>query len=164
MPLYIAYPGPVGTTAPPAPISTGTSTKTLLQIATPATRQIRPVEWGISFAGYQAAEPVRVELVETDVAATVTAHVASGVQPYDDPNAPASAVVLGTTATGYDASAEGSVTSARHAALALVSPTTQWHFQWPLGREFRVAPSRFLRVRVTAPASVGAYAYVIWEE
>lgn len=164
MPLYICYSGPMATSSAPSPVSTGTSTKTLLQVAAPATRQLRLVEWGISFDGFQAAEPVRVELVETDAAATVTAHTASGVQPYGDPNAPASEVVLGSQATGYNASSEGSISSTRHAGLALISPTSQFHYLWPLGREFVVAPGWYLRVRVTAAESVGAYAYVVWEE
>ncbi|MGW4663172.1 hypothetical protein [Streptosporangium sandarakinum] len=164
MPLYIAYNGPNATTAAPTPVTTGTSAKTLLQIATPNTKMIRPVAWGISFSGFAAAAPLLVELVETDAAATVTAHTSTGIKPYDDPNAPASVVTLGTSATGYSASGEGSPTATRHADLQQIAPTGQYNYLWPLGREFKVATSRFLRVRVTAPAAVSALCYVIWEE
>jgi hypothetical protein len=164
MALYWAANGAMPTTAALAPVTTGTAIKTMLQVATPSTRGIKVVEWGISFDGSTAATPIRVELIQTDVAATVTAHVAAGVQPYNDPNAPASLVTLGTTATGYTASGEGTTTATRYGDLQLIAPTTQYVKQWPLGREFQVPVSKFLRVRVTAAAAVNAYCYIVWEE
>ncbi|KAB8186855.1 hypothetical protein FH608_046030 [Nonomuraea phyllanthi] len=164
MALYWASNAAMATTAAPSPVTTGTAAKTLLQIATPSTRSIKVVEWGISFDGSTAAEPIRCELIQTDVAATVTAHVAAGVQPYDDPGAPASLMTLGTSATGYTSSSEGTITATRTGDLQLISPTTLYVKQWPLGREFRVPVSKFLRVRVTAAAAVNAYTYVVWEE
>ena len=162
--LYWAANGAMPTTAALTPITTGTAIKTLLQIGSSATRPLKVVEWGISFDGSAAAAGIRCELLQTDVAATVTAHVAAGVQPYDDPNGPASTVTLGTAATGYTASAEGSITTTRYGDLQLVQPTNQYVKQWPLGREFQVPVSKFLRVRVTATAAVLAYCYVVWEE
>jgi hypothetical protein len=162
--LYIATTGAMATTAASVKLATGTSIKTLLQVASSATRPLFVVEWGISFDGNTAQTPIECELIQTDVAATVTAHVAAGVQPYDDPNAPASTVTLGTAATGYNASGEGSTTTTRYADLQLVPPTTQYIKQWPLGREFQLPVSKFLRVRVTAANTVNAYAYVIWQE
>lgn len=164
MALYWAGNGPMPTTAAFAPVTTGTAIKTLLQIATPATRSIKVVEWGISFDGSTAATPIRCELVQTDVAATVAAHVAAGVQPYEDAEAPASLMTLSTSATGYTATAEGSITATRQGDLQFVSPTTQYVKQWPLGREFAVPVSKFLRVRVTAAVAVNAYCYVVWSE
>lgn len=164
MALYWAGNGQQPTTAAFAPVTTGTAIKTLLQIATPATRSIKVVEWGISFDGSAAATPIRCELLQTDVAATVTAHVAAGVQPYEDAGAPASLMTLGTSATGYTASAEGSITATRHGDLQFIAPTNQYVKQWPLGREFEVPVSKFLRVRVTAGAAANAYCYVVWAE
>jgi len=162
--LYFAANGAMPTTAALNKITTGTAIKTMLQIAPSATRPLKVVEWGISFDGSAAATPIQCELIQTDVAATVTAHVAAGVQPYDDPNAPASTVTLGTSATGYTASAEGTITTTRYGDLQLIAPTNQYVKQWPLGREFQVPVSKFLRVRVTAGTAVNAYCYVIWEE
>jgi hypothetical protein len=164
--LYWAANGAMPTTAALTKVTTGTTIRTMLQIAPSATRPIKVVEWGISFDGSAAATPIQVELIQTDVAATVTAHVAAGVQPYDDPNAPASTVTLGTAATGYSATgaAEGTITATRYGDLQLMSPTNQYVKQWPLGREFQVPVSKFLRVRVTAGTAVNAYCYVIWEE
>jgi hypothetical protein len=146
--------------------------KTVVQIATPATTGLRVVEWGVSFeATNTSAPPARCELVDTgSVAATVTAHVAAGVQPWGDPNAPASSMALGTTATGYNASGEGTVTATRTGDVQFVLPAGgQSIMQYPLGREFVVAPSRILRVRITtgpttAPTPANCYAYVIFEE
>lgn len=152
------------TTAAYVAVTTGTAIKTMLQIATPATRPLRVVEWGISFDGSAAAAPIKCELLQTDVAATVTAHVAAGVQPYNDPLAPASLVTLGTAATGYTASAEGTTTASRHADLQYVAPTNQYVKQWPQGNEWQMPISKFLRVRVTAAAAVNCYCYVIWGE
>src|SRR5580765_4419035 len=111
--LYYAGNTAMPTTAAAVPVTTGTAIKTMLQIATPSTRKIIPVKWSISFATVPTA-PVTCELIETDVAATVTAHVAAGVQPYNDSGAPASSMTLGTSATGYTASAEGSITTTRY--------------------------------------------------
>jgi hypothetical protein len=162
--LYFAANGPMPTTAALVPVTTGTAIKTLLQIASTTTDKLAIVEWGISFDGSAAATPIRCELVQTDVAATVTAHVAAGVQPYDDSTGPASSVTLGTSATGYTATAEGASTVTRYADLQLVAPTNQYVKQWPLGREFELPISKFLRVRVTATVAVNAYCYVIWNE
>jgi len=162
--LYWAANGPMPTTAAFAPVTTGTAIKTMLQIATPSTRPIRVVEWGISFDGSAAATPIKCELLQTDVAATVTAHVAAGVQPFNDPNAPASLVTLGTTATGYTATAEGTITTTRQGDVQFVAPTNQYIKQWPLDNEFQVPISKFLRVRVTAGTAVNCYCYVVWAE
>ncbi|MER6575836.1 hypothetical protein [Nonomuraea sp. NPDC001023] len=164
MPTYIAYNGAMPTTAELQPVTTGTSIKTMLQVATPSTRGLRVIEWGISFDGSAAATPVRCELIATDVAATVTAHVTAGVQPYSDVNATASLMTLGTSATGYTASAEGTITATRSGDTQQISPTTSYVKQWPLGREWAVGPSKFVRIRVKASAAVGAICYVVWEE
>jgi hypothetical protein len=162
--LYWCANGPMPTTAALAPVTTGTAIKTMLQIATPATRILRVVSWGISFDGSSAAVPIRCELIQTDVSATVTAHVASGVQPFNDPNAPASLMTLGVNATGYTATVEGTITATRYADLQMVAPTNQYDYQWPLDNEFQMPFSKFLRVRVTAPVAVNAYTWVCWAE
>lgn len=161
---YVAYNGASPTTAAIAPVTTGTAIKTLMQIATPATEDLIVVEWGISFDGTTAATPIRCELVDTNVAATVTTYGANDILKHNDPNAPTSLMTLGTSASGFTATAEGTITGTRVLDYQLVAPTGQYIKQFPLGREPRVAVSRFLRVRVTAGAAVNAVAYIIWEE
>ena len=163
--IYIAFNGPAPTTASQAAVTTGTAIKTLLQVATPATSKIKVVEWGISFDGTAAATPITVELLTTGaINATVTAHVASGVPPFEDSGAPASLVTLGTAATGYTASAEGTIVATRVLDTQLVAPTNQYIKQYPLGREPEIPISTFLRIRVKAGAAVNAICYIIWEE
>lgn len=159
--LYKAANGAMPTTAAFVPVTTGTAIKTLLQIATPTTDQLRIVAWGIELDGSPSA--IKCELIQTDVAATVTAHVAAGVQPYDDPNAPASNMTLGTAATGYTATAEGTITATRQFDELLMSANTYVR-EWSLGREPVVPISKFLRVRVTAAVAVNAWTWIIWEE
>src|SRR5688572_22234603 len=142
----------MATTAAQQLVTTGTSIKTMLQLATPSTRQIQLISWSFTLDDPPGADGV-IELIQTDVAATVTAHVASGVQPLD-PNAPASLLTLGTSATGYTATAEGSTTASRTfdaVSLSSVSgesgPTYTYQFM-PDERPI-IAVSRFLRVRAT---------------
>ncbi len=162
---YFTANGPSPTTAAQVPVTTGTTIKTMLQLATPATEDISVVEWGISFDGSAAAAPIRVELLETGaVAATVTAHAAAGLVKWSSPNDSGSLLTLGAAATGYTATAEGTITTSRMLDLQFISPTSQYVKQFPLGREPRMGSSRFLRIRVTAPAAVNCYCYIIWEE
>lgn len=162
--LYVAYNGASPTTAALVPVTTGTVIKTLLQIASPSTRPLTIVEWGISFDGSAAGTPIKCELIQTDVAATVTAHVAAGVPCITDPNGPASLVTLSTTATGYTASAEGTTAASRLFDYQLIAPTNQYVKQWPLGREPAMPVSKFLRIRVTAAAAVNAICYAVFGE
>lgn len=160
---YLVPNGAMPTTAAITPVQTGTAIKTLLQLATSAGNPIRVEEWGIFFNATAVGTPVRCELIETgSVAATVTAHVASGVVQYDFvADGGASSLILGTAATGYTATAEGTITATRLGDLAQVPPTSGYVKQFPLGKEFVVPPSRILRIRVTAAADVGAWCYII---
>lgn len=160
--VFWAHNGAAPTTASAVKVTTGTAIKTLLQVATPSTVTIKVVAWGISFDGSAAATPIEVELIQTDVAATVTSFTPQAYNLSAD--APASLCVGGTSATGYTASAEGTITATRYGDLQLISPTNQYVYQFPLGREFFVPVSKFLRVRVTAGAAVNAYTWIQWEE
>jgi hypothetical protein len=161
---YFAYNGPAVTTAAPTAVTTGTAIKTLMQLAPPSTEDLKVVQWGITFDGTAAAAPIKVELIETDVAATVTAYVASGIVAWNQPNDPASLVTLSTTGSGYTATAEGTITATRMLDLQLVAPNGGYAVQFPLGREPVCRAAKFLRVRVTAAAAVNAVCWVIWEE
>lgn len=152
------------TTAAPVPVTTGTAIKTLLQIATPATEDLTVVAWGITFDGTAAAAPIKCELVQTDVAATVTAHIASGITNWSNPNDPTTLVTLGTAATGFTATAEGTTTATRMLDFQQVAPNGGYSYEWPLESRPRVVISKFLRVRVTAAAAVNAHCWVRWIE
>jgi hypothetical protein len=167
MTLYKAWNGPMPTTASQATVATGTAIKTMLQIAAPATRQLTIISWGYTVNTNSAGGGI-VELIETDVAATVTAHVAAGVQPLT-PGAPASLVTLSTTATGYTATAEGSTTASRvFDVVDLVAdnaaPSLKHAYQFMPDERPVVAVSRFLRVRANTANTVNMHAWVVWSE
>lgn len=157
---YIAFNGPTPTTASQVAVTTGTGIKTLLQVATPSTTGLTVIEWGISFDGSAAAQPIICELLQTDVAATVTTltPTVNGV------DITASLCVGGTALTGYTASAEGTIAATRVFDVQQIAPTTGYFKQFPLGREPWVPVSKFLRVRVKAAAAVNAICYICWEE
>lgn len=170
---YIVYNSAMATTAAPVSQPTGTAIRTMMQL-TPATGVvIRPIGWGISFDGSTVVTPAKVELVETNVAATMsTAFAAADIQPYGDGNAPANTagssgvpLNLSTATSGFATAAvtEGSITATRMADLQLISITNQYVYQWPLGREFECIPGRFLRVRITSGTAVNAFCFVIFE-
>lgn len=158
----------MATTAATAKVTTGTAIKTMLQLATPSTRQIQLISWGYNTDAGPSSAGV-VELLQTDVAATVTAHVAAGVQPLD-PNAPASLMTLGTTATGYTATAEGTPTATRLFDAVEVAPGSSsaggvcYSYQWMPDERPIIAVSKFLRVRVTYGSAVNMLAWICWDE
>lgn len=165
---YKIWNGPMPTTAAQASVTTGTAIKTMLQLSTPATRQIQLIAWGFSSDDPPGADGV-IELLQTDVAATVTAHVAAGVQPLD-PNAPASLLTLGTANTGYTASAEGTTTAARVFDVVSLSSATgesplTYSYQWMPDERPIIAISKFLRVRATTPTTaVDLRCWIVWDE
>lgn len=168
MRIYTAYNGAAPTTAALAPVTTGTAIKTLLQLAPPASLDLDLIAWGISFDAAAFGTKIRCELVETDVAATVTAHVAAGLVKVNGDAlvaAPsASQLTLGTAATGYTASAEGTTTASRLLDYQLVDQSAAYSFTWPLGSYPKIQPSKFLRVRVTATSAVNAVCWTTWSE
>jgi hypothetical protein len=158
------------TTAAIAKVTTGTAIKTMLQIATPSSRQLQILSWGYSIDTAPATTGVGVvELLQTDVAATVTAHVAAGVQPAD-PNGTASLMTLGASATGYTATVEGSITATRTFDTQEIIGVSDGMQQNVYVRDFMpderplVAVSKFLRVRVTFSAAANMITWVTWSE
>lgn len=165
---YRTWNGPMPTTAAQQSVTTGTAIKTMLQVATPSTRWIQLISWGYSLDDPPGADAV-VELLQTDVAATVTAHVAAGVQPVF-PGQPASLVTLGVSATGYTATVEGTVAATRvfdAKSLSSVSGESplDYSYQWMPDERPVVDVSKFLRIRATTPTTaVDMRCWVCWDE
>lgn len=161
---YKCWNGAQAGTSAIAAVATGTSTKTMLQIATPSTREIQLISWGFTL---NAPPNGTIELLQGNVAATVTAHVAAGIQPLD-PNAPPSLMTLGTGATGYTATVEGTITASRTFDQLIYTSTgdSQFKYAWQWMPDERpiVAVSSFLRVRVTMGSSVNMSCWVCWDE
>lgn len=141
--------------------ATAGTAKTLLQIK-PGASKIRIVEWGYILTSTPAS-PIQFELVETGTAfATVTA---GNITPYNDATGSASLASTGTGATGYNASAEGSITTSRLLAQTYDS-ATYFKQQFPLGREPEVQSGYSLRIRATPSTSAAStvLCYCVWEE
>lgn len=165
--LYVVYNGAMPTTAAIPTVTTGTSIKTMLQLAPKGSNgapNMYAVRWGISFTGSAAATPVQCELIETDVAATVTASAAADIMPYNDYNAIGASnfLTLSTTGTGYTSTSEGSTTATRVADYQNVAPTNQFIYDWVLGNEFALTPGKFLRIRCTTSTAVTATCYIVF--
>lgn len=154
---YKVYNAAMATTAATASTTTGTAIKTMVQLATPATRQIQLISWGFTVDDPPGAD-ASIELIQTDVAASAgTAHVAAGVQPLD-PNAPASLLTLGTSATGFSFGTENTTAASRVfdiVSLSSVSGESPLTYSYQFMPDERpiVAISKFLRIRATTPTT-----------
>ena len=162
MARYKIFNGPMPTTAAQVPVTTGTAIKTLLQLK--PFNQGKIVSWGISFDGSAAATPIKCELLETGtVFATVTASADADcvkMNGADQAVASVAGLTLGTSATGYTASAEGTITATRMFDAQLVAPTNQYIYQFPLGQEPVMVIGNATRIRVTAGAAVNAICFI----
>ena len=151
-------------TAPMAGTATAAvsgTVKTILQLQN--TKKMRIVEWGYVFTSTPTA-PVTMELIETGaIYATVTTLVAAHA--YNDVGASTTSLTFGVSATGFNASAEGSITATRLLAQTM-DTASYFKQQFPLGREPEVTASNFLRIRATpnTAAATTVLCYVAWEE
>jgi hypothetical protein len=156
---------PRATTSPFMPVVValvGGTAKTVLQVATPAGTDIKILSWSVSFDGASGtAVPVICQLIDGDVAATVTAFTP---EPYGNSQQPASLCVGGTAATGYNATVEGTMTTVTVADQQHIHPQAGYGVWFPDDSRRRVGPSRFLRIRCQAPANVNVIPAIWWAE
>lgn len=159
---YRIYNAPMPTTAALAAVTTGTAIKTLLQLK--GFNKFKIISWGISFDGSAAATPIKVELIDTGtVFGTVTASADADVFKLDGAEQAVASVMgltLGTSATGYTCTSEGSITATKVFDAQFVAPTNQYIYQFPLGQEPQMIIGNALRVRTTAGAAVNAVCFV----
>jgi hypothetical protein len=174
MAQFLIANGAMQTTAAFVSVTTGTAIKTMLQVKPSATLAMKIFEWGYSLDSAANTVSAKIELIETDVAATVTASVANDLTKWDalallggDPTT--NLIQVGTTSTGYTASAEGTATVVRNLdtpqyETASTSFTAKFAKQFPLGREPILQISKFARIRVTfATTAALMYCYMIVE-
>lgn len=156
---------PRATTSPfmPVVVALGAGTaKTVLQVATPSTTDILVLGWSVSFDGASGtAIPVICQLGDGDVAATVTALTPDA---FGNNQQQASLCVGGTSATGYNASVEGTMTTFTQADAGHTHPQAGYGVWFPESARRRVGPSRFLRIRCQAPAAVNVIPCIWWAE
>ena len=165
MALYQICNGPMPTTVSFAAVTTGTGLKTMLQLKPFNVVKIK--EWGISFDGSAAATPIEVELLDTGtVFATVTASADADVFKFDGAEGAVASIAgltLGTAATGYTGSAEGSITAVKIYDVQFIAPTSQYVKQFPLGLEPKCIIGNSVRIRVKAGTAVNAICYMTLE-
>jgi len=165
MALYLSTNGAMPTTAAQAPLATGTAIKTHQQLAPPSTNALGIVAFGVEFATALTV-PATIELIETNVAATVTAHVAAGVQPYGaQAVGGASKLTLGTAGTGYNASAEGAITATRLGKYKVLPiGATEYEWEWTPSREFTIQRGFFARIRISTGVTINVLTWTIHDE
>lgn len=167
MAMYKIYNGPMPTTAAQAGVTTGTAIKTMLQVKGVTAVQMKVKAWGVSMDGAAAAAGIKWELLETGtVFATVTASVAADCIGWDGPGLATTSTTylsVGTSATGYTSSAEGTITATRVFDAQIVQPTGQYVWEFSLGNEPIVSAVSALRIRCTAAAAVNAVCWVLIE-
>ena len=141
------------TTAAPAAITTGTAIKTMLQIKPLVPLYVE--EWGYFFDG--SPSDIKVECIEVDVAATVTALVDADITRIDDVlDGVASSIfmTLGTTSTGFTSSGEGTVTVVRNLDAPQVSSLKAFVKPFVGKDRPKIQTAQFARIRVTAVTAV----------
>ncbi len=165
---YLGSSALTGSTAGPTSISTNTAGKTaaLLQLATPAGRQIAVVEYGVSLSGAPSAAQLTLIATSLQVSTVSAGAVAGIIFPYNNANAPASALGSGISScayyTGPSALPAGTVAALFDEQLLT---TNTYVKQFPLAREPVMAASSFLQICINVPTTaVNAYCYVVWRE
>ena len=160
---YLVTPRATATPFEPVVVAlVANTTKTVLQLATPSTTDIRIIGWGVSFDGASGtAVPVICHLIQGDVTATVTAQTP---EVWGHDLQPASLCVGGVSATGYNASAEGTMTAIRYFDSQHVHPQAGYGIIWPESFQPKIASSRFVRIRCRAQATVNVIPWILWAE
>lgn len=164
---YKIFNAPMPTTSVTAKVTTGSGApKTMLQIA--PTRNLLILAWGYTLDAVPASTGNTIELLQTDGAATVTAHASSGIY-NQDPAGLASLLTLSTTGTGYTASGEGSITTTRvfdvdQIGNAAGANDLNRDYQFVLDERPVVAANKFLRIRVNFAAAVNMICWATVQE
>lgn len=167
MAMYKIYNGPFPTTAAQLAVTTGTSIKTMLQVKGVTAVQLKVKAWGCSMDGAAGAAGLQWELVETGtIFGTVTASVAADALGWDGPGLATTSTTylsVGTSATGYTCTSEGSITATRVFDSQFVQPTGAYAWEFSLGNEPIVSAVSALRIRVKAAAAVNAICWMLLE-
>jgi hypothetical protein len=172
MAIYTIYNGASPTTAKFVAVTTGVTIKTLLQVKPSATKTAKIIEWGFKCDAPASAALAVIELLQTDVAATVTASALADIVKVDADalaggDQTTNLIQIGTTSTGYTSSGEGTITAVRlfdHLLMTIPS-SNGYEFvkQWPLGREPVIEIAKFGRIRTHFSVAVNAVCYMTVE-
>ena len=157
---------PRATTTPFEPVviaMVAATTKTVLQVATPSTTDIIVLGWGLSMDGASGtAVPVIAHLIDGDVAASTGTSLTP--ETWGNADQQASLCIGGAALTGYNFGTEGTMTAVRMFDAEHTHPQAGYSVWFPEAVRPRVKPSRFLRIRVKAPAIVNVIPWIVWAE
>ena len=163
---FIASPRATSAPFEPVVVALGAAaTKTVLQVATPSTTDIRICGWGVSFDGASGtAVPGWCQLIDTAVAATTGTSLTPDL--WGNADSGASVCVGGTALTAYNLTVEGTITGTpRGLDSQLVHPQAGYGIWFPEVRlQPRVKASSFLRLRCKFPAAVNVIPWIVWAE
>lgn len=158
--ILTIYNGPFPTTAAQAAVTTGTAIKTMLQVK--GLVPLKIIEWGFSMNAFAAATPPVIELLSTGtVFATVTATVEADITKTGAAaDLAADILTLGTTATGYTSSGEGSITATDVYEAVFFPPSGTYSKQFPLDQEPIIYKADAGRIRVTSGVAYNMYCWM----
>jgi hypothetical protein len=139
----------------------------MLQIKAVANEHVKIKAWGVSMDGAAVAAGVQWELLETGlIFATVTASAAAdfiGMDSEGQATGIAKYLTLGTAATGYTSTAEGTVAATRVFDTAFITPTDNFVREFPVGQEPVAQPGQSLRIRCKAASAANAICWMLIE-
>lgn len=171
--IYVAYNSAAPGAAAPASQASGTVIRTLFQLATATTGAFTVIEWGISFDGFTASAPGKVELIAhaTGPCTSMTAHVAADIARVGGASLGGAAaglattLQLGTALSGYNvagAAAEVTPGTPRLDDFQLLPPTAPYVKQFPGEFGPQVGASEFMRTRITIGTGVNVVCYILF--
>lgn len=150
------------TTAARVAVTTGTTIKTMLQLKPFNSGKI--IAWGWSGDASAAATPGKVELIETGtVFGTVTASADADAKPLsanEDAAMSVAGLTLGTSATGYTCTSEGTITAVKTFDTQQLPPTGPYIYQFPLGQEPKLIIGQCYRIRNHFAAAINAICWI----
>jgi hypothetical protein len=152
--MYVVRSG-TSATAAPAPVSVGTTAKTVLSVLGTAATSIALNRVRVSFNSVTATDaPAVVEVGLITALGTVTAFT---------PVQHSGPTIASVASAGYNATAEPTFNRVLEATYV---PLQQGLFEWwyPLGMEIQADPSQGFALRVTAPVTVNCLASLLYSE
>lgn len=142
-------------TAQTAPVATGTSKKTILQLVAAANHRVLVKEWSVSFTGVSnTAAPILVQVLRQTDAGTMSALTPQKVNEGDNET-------LQTTAQH---TSTGEPTGTAEVMGEEVHPQGGYTWQAPFGGEIEVIGGNRLAIAVTAAVDVNCKARMVCEE
>ena len=162
--LYILTPHATSAPFAPTEVATGTSAKTLLQLAVPSTTTARVFAWGVAFDGVTPTDPPGIVELFACTASSLATVTSFTPDKWEAATSQSSLCVGGANLTGHTATAEGTLTAYRPLDIQNVHPQSGYAVWFLDGRHASVDASSQVRIRATFSVSINCVPWIIWEE